>query len=427
MSRNYLLIAAALLWLSPAFVAASELSEKLFAEHRSGVFQIRLIEVSTNQRAALGSGFCVGAAGLMATNYHVISESVYEKSRYRIVAIDDNNSEHVMQLQAVDVIHDLAVLALKNPTDQLPCEPLALATRRLSQGEAVFSLGNPLDLGMMVVEGQYNGLVKDARFDQMIFSGDINAGMSGGPAIDRHGELVGVNVASSGDGIGYLVPSRFLRQLLDDLPAQREQHLVDVVGKQLFAEQERFYSTILPREWKTQDFFDLGVPDAIDSSIKCWGESHDAKDRRYEESRINCSGNDSIYILHNKYTASIEYGYSWIESLDLNRFQLYSQVEDINGFGSYSFSYLDDSWSKDEVTPFACKTSFVDSGGGTWRLVYCTRAYRNFPELYDTGLLMVSVDRNDRNLSAELAATGISKVNAKKLTEQFIRSVTWKK
>lgn len=418
-------IVVACAWLLSSLAIASERSEALFAAHRSSVFQIRLLDESTNQRAALGSGFCIGT-GLVATNYHVISESVYHDT-YRIVSIDDNNGEHVMALRAVDVIHDLALLELKNPSDVLPCTPLSIATSQLPQGGAVFSLGNPLDIGMMVVEGQYNGLVKDARFDQMIFSGNINSGMSGGPAINTSGELVGVNVASSGNGIGYLVPAKFLRRLLEDLPIQRERHLVEVVGEQLMAEQERFYSQILPRTWKTQTFVDLTVPDAIDNSIKCWGESNDKKDRRYEESRINCSGNDSIYILGGKYTASIEYNYGWFESKDLNRFQLYSQVEEYNDFGSYSFSDLDESWTRDEVTPFACKTSFVESGGGLWRLIYCTRAYRNFPGLYDMGLLMVSVDRNDRNLSAEITATGISKANAKHLTDTFIRSVTWKK
>jgi len=412
--------------LFPAAVLASDLSEKLFVEHRASVFQIRLMDVSTNQRAALGSGFCVGPAGFIATNYHVISESVYEKSRYRIVAIDDANNEHVMALRAVDIIHDLALLELTESTGSLPCHALPLATRQLHQGEAVLSLGNPLDIGMMVVEGQYNGWVKDARFDQMIFSGNINAGMSGGPAIDHAGALAGINVASSGNGIGYLVPAKFLGRLLEELPAQQQRNLVEVVGEQLLAEQERFYSTLLPRKWKTQEFFDLTVPDAIDSTIKCWGDSNDEKDRRYESSRIECSGSNSIYVLNNKETGSIEYIYGWIESIDLNRFQLYSQVEDTNGFGSYSFADMDASWTKDEVTPFSCKTSFVESGGGTWRLVYCVRGYLHFPGLYDAGLLMVSVDHNDRNLSAEMTATGISKDNAKKLTEQFIRSVTWK-
>jgi serine protease Do len=405
---------------------ASQLSEDLFARHRTSVFQIRLMDESTHQRAALGSGFCVGSAGFVATNYHVISDSVYEKSRYRIVAIDDANDEHNMQLRAVDVIHDLAVLQLQDAEMALPCTALSLVTRQLPQGEAVFSLGNPLDIGMMVVEGQYNGLVKQARFDQMIFSGNINPGMSGGPSIDRYSELVGVNVASSGDGIGYLVPAKFLERLLDELPAQQQRNLVEVVGEQLLADQDRFYSALLARKWKMQDFFDLTVPDAIDSTIKCWGDSNDEKRRRYESSRIECSGSNDIYILNNKFTGSIEYIYGWIESLDLNRFQLYSQVENTNSFGSYHFADMDASWTKDEVTPFSCKTSFVASGGGTWRLVYCVRGYRDFPGLYDAGLLMVSVDRNDRNLSAEITATGISKDNAKKLTEQFIRSVTWK-
>lgn len=410
--------------LSATSLQAGELSETLFANNRLSVFQIWLIDTRTSQRSALGSGFRVGPDGIVATNYHVVSDAVYEKSAYRIEAVDDNKIHFLMKLVAVDVVHDLALLAFDNDTALYP--PLPVTLRKLSQGEVVFSMGNPLDLGMMIVEGQYNGLVNDVRFDQMIFSGNINSGMSGGPAIDRDGKLVGINVASSGDGIGYLVHAKFLHALLEDLPAQQSRNLVEVVSKQLLAEQEQFFSPIINQPWSTQDFFELTVPDKLHHSVKCWGDSNEEKDRRYDDSVMRCATDDAIFIRSGRRLGALEYSYAWTQALDLNRSQLYKAVEDMNQFGSDSFSKLDRSWTKDEVTTFACNTAFVNNGSGRWRMVHCVRAYKQFPGLFDVGLLMVSVDHNDKNISTEIVATGISQNNAKRLVEKFIRGVTWK-
>ena len=405
-------------------VQASELSETLFANNRVSVFQIWLIDTRTSQRSALGSGFRVGPDGIVATNYHVVSDAVYEKTAYRIEAVDDHKTHFLMKLVAVDVIHDLALLVFNSESG--PYLPLPITLRKLSQGEAVFSLGNPLDLGMMVVEGQYNGLVNDARFEQMIFSGNINSGMSGGPAIDRNGDLVGINVASSGDGIGYLVHAKFLHELLLDLPAQQSRNLVEVVGKQLLAEQEKFFAPLISQPWTTQDFFELTVPDKLHISVKCWGESSEEKDRRYDDSTMRCDHDDTIYVRDGRRLGALEYSYMWTQALDLNRTQLYSAVEDTNDFGSQSFSRLDRGWTKDEVTEFACNTAFVNNDSGRWRLVHCVRAYKQFSGLFDVGLLMTSVDHNDKNISAEIAASGISHDNARRLVEKFVRSVSWK-
>ena len=61
-----------------------------------------------------------------------------------------------------DAIHDLAVVK--------PVDPAPLAgrgglrfrprDRALAQGERIYSLGNPLDVGFAVIEGTYNGLVE---------------------------------------------------------------------------------------------------------------------------------------------------------------------------------------------------------------------------------------------------------------------------
>lgn len=424
------LIAFLLLLISLSNASGSTESETLFAQHRNSVFQIKLIDNGSNQKKSLGSGFRVGGSGIVATNYHVISDIVYEENNYRIEVLDDKNVLHRATLRAIDIVHDLALLELNTNNNMPPHEaaPLTINTDTMLQGTSVYSLGNPHDLGMMIVAGEYNGAVKDSRFKRMIFSGDINSGMSGGPAINAKGELVGINVASSGGGLGYLVPAFFLIKLLEDLPQQATIPLTEIAGKQLTADQDEFYSSLMATEWPSQPFADLVVPQELDRSIKCWGKSDDASKRRYDTSTLSCSNNsDYHFIMSGKYLGFIEYRYSWFKELDLNRFQLYSLVGNNFKFEGYAFDNYEESWSKDDVTPYTCKTSFIDSGGGTWRTVYCVRHYKIFPGLFDVGLLMTSADSNNKNLSMEMTAAGISESKALQLTEKFIRSVSWKK
>ena len=53
-----------------------------------------------------------------------------------------------------------------------------------TKGEELFSLGNPHDLGMIVVPGTYNGLKKESFNDRIHFTGSVNSGMSGGPVVN---------------------------------------------------------------------------------------------------------------------------------------------------------------------------------------------------------------------------------------------------
>ena len=87
----------------------------------------------------------------------------------------------------------------------------------LEQGERIYSLGNPLDVGFAITEGNYNGLVQRSFYPRIFFGGALNPGMSGGPALDARGRVIGVNVAKRLDAeqVSFLVPAEFARALLD--------------------------------------------------------------------------------------------------------------------------------------------------------------------------------------------------------------------
>ena len=91
---------------------------------------------------------------MIATNYHVISGFVQNDSQYRLEYLDNQGNKAALEVLDVDVINDLALVKRAKPTDSY----FALAKQPPSQGEDIFSLGNPHDLGMIVVPGTYNGL-----------------------------------------------------------------------------------------------------------------------------------------------------------------------------------------------------------------------------------------------------------------------------
>src|SRR3990167_1867957 len=75
-------------------------------------------------------------------------------------------------------------------------------------------MGHPLGLDLAIVPGSANGLLEKSLYDKIHFSGNINPGMSGGPALDAQGRVVGINVATAGEAVGFLVPAHFLDALV---------------------------------------------------------------------------------------------------------------------------------------------------------------------------------------------------------------------
>ena len=77
-------------------------------------------------------------------------------------------------------------------TDYKAAKSFQLQQQTSVQGATVYSLGNPHDLGLIVVPGTYNGLQKHSFYPRIHFTGAVNAGMSGGPTVDAAGKVVGV-------------------------------------------------------------------------------------------------------------------------------------------------------------------------------------------------------------------------------------------
>ncbi|XUM20858.1 trypsin-like peptidase domain-containing protein [Bradyrhizobium oligotrophicum S58] len=138
------------------------------------------------------------------------------RSTYRLEYTGADGTQGGVTLLAVDLPNDLALVRVDKQNAPFFSFDKAALDGSLPKGERLYSLGNPLDLGFTIIEGTYNGLVEHSYNDHIHFTGALNPGMSGGPAVNAQGQVVGVNVATRRGGqlISFLVPARFAAALL---------------------------------------------------------------------------------------------------------------------------------------------------------------------------------------------------------------------
>ncbi|MCA8982282.1 MAG: transglutaminase family protein [Planctomycetaceae bacterium] len=166
------------------------------------------------QDVGLGTGFIIDEQGLIATNMHVIGEA-----RPIQVQFYDGSKADVASVHATDPQADLAILRIEKRTEQsAPLQSLPLAkTERISQGDLVAAIGHPQGLKNTLVAGLISGY-QEINSRQLIQVGmAIDHGNSGGPLLNRQGEVIGIITYKSGTtvNLGFAMPVVHLRNLLD--------------------------------------------------------------------------------------------------------------------------------------------------------------------------------------------------------------------
>ncbi len=407
-------------------VSASELAMALFQDSRAALYQIKVIDSPSGNRSALGSGFAIGGR-LVATNYHVISQYLSKPGKVEIMLHNHQQQDVRAQLVAIDVINDLALLATE---EELPLT-LELASNNPVVGETLFALGNPYDLGMSVTEGIYNGVKGEAFPPRIHFSGPVNSGMSGGPTLNGNGQVVGINVATARNSVGFLVPVDSLNALVEnsqDLSPMDDKDMLAVIGAQLTSTQDELMAALLAQDWPAEEFGGASVPDKGAEFISCcWGFSEEAD----EETGITsvsrgCNSGNMVRLDRKLSTTYIEYEFAHLHSDTLNSYQLFNAAA-----GYFRLSWPPNRVSKEHASNFHCVENNlqVDAAEGyastRFKVLYCTRAYREFQGLYDAFFVGMTTDREEELLFTHFTLSGFSQSNIELFLQRFLESVRW--
>jgi serine protease Do len=169
----------------------------------------------------LGSGVIISPDGYIVTNNHVIDGAM----DIRVTMTDKRILK--AKLIGADPLTDLAVIKIDG--NNLPSVPLGDSTM-LHPGQTVLAFGNPLGFRFTVTRGIVSALnrpnpyAQDRRAPGEFIQTDaaINQGNSGGPLVNAHGEVVGINtflISQTGgfSGMGFAIPSQIVRPTVDSL------------------------------------------------------------------------------------------------------------------------------------------------------------------------------------------------------------------
>jgi S1-C subfamily serine protease len=398
----------------------SSAAQKLYSSAKADLLQVRSLLKSGRTQSSVGSGFLIGTSNLVLTNYHVVSQFALDPDTYTGEWVDTAGQRGNVELLAVDVLHDLAVVRVSRNGTGVFQVPEHLA--RLSQGQYLYSLGNPLDLGFAISEGSYNGVITRSFYDQLMFTGPINAGMSGGPSVTVDGQVAGVNVSKRLDGelVSFLVPARYAQDLLKKVtPESRPpKDFTTIVAQQLLAHQKAMVDQLLATPLTMKAMGPYMVPVRESEQMRCWGRSNVKADKPFSVDITNCSMESAIFVSGSLQTGAIGIRHQFMRSTGLNavRFaQLSSASFKNEGFGSY----------KDvRLTGPQCTEMFVKNQTLALRAVLCVRAYRKFAGLYDFALLTASTDEGLMNLQSRLDARGVSYENGMRATRAFLEALS---
>ena len=406
-----------------ALPTPSPTGQRLFDAARDKLVQIRILTRAGSSQSTVGSGFLIAADGTAFTNYHVISQLVLEPQRYRAEYVRVDGKRGAVALVGFDVIHDLAIVRLADISGAAHFD-LRAENAPLQQGEKIFSLGNPLDLGFAISEGTYNGLVERRLYDTIHFTGALNPGMSGGPAVDEAGRVIGVNVAGTGGELAnLLVPLRYVRALI----AAPRVSVLDktAITPQLISHQDTLINALLSKPFPQQSLGPTTVAIGEDKLLRCWGQSAAKPDKPYRSESIRCALQSSLYIDQNFGTGSVSWDHTYRngDKLGTWRFSTWNarslMVASVMGQGNLKPTRY--------LTRPQCHEDFVTHHATTFRVAVCVRAHREFEGLFDMNINAITVDRATEGLSSTMDIRGVSFANGNRLLRSFLEASSWTK
>jgi S1-C subfamily serine protease len=409
----------------------SAAAERIYAQVRPSLLQVRTLVAAAGRQSSIGSGFLIGADGLAITNYHVVSQYALEPKTYRLEFKRTDGTEGALELLAIDIANDLAVVRVDG-TDlpHLAFDPRAV-DGELPRGERAYAMGNPLDLGFTIVEGTWNGLVERSYNERVHFTGAINPGMSGGPAVDASGRVVGVNVAKRLDGelVSFLVPARKAAALLERARSGTPIGLATVreeIDHQLLAWQAGFYGTLLAKGWRSTTFGPYRAPESEAPWFNCWAQTNAEKTPkpRAQVDGSTCSTPSALFVAEDIQSGSAQFSHNYVRSADLNSFQFAAFVTQLPIFRAAGMT---GAWQRKRLTRPECEERFVapsPTAPGV-HAIWCARAYRDFADLYDVALTTITQDRDREALVSRLVMQGIAYDNALTLGRRFLEGIAW--
>ena len=159
-----------------------------------------------------GTGCIIDSSGIILTSAHVIEEgnavivTLADGKDYneRVLKIFGENKD--IALLKIDVAHNLKIVKFGD-------------SEKIKVGQKVLAIGNPFGFNGTLTQGIISRI--DYAKNRIQTDAAINPGSSGGPLLNKNGEIIGINQAIynpddniSNIGIGFAIPINLVKEYL---------------------------------------------------------------------------------------------------------------------------------------------------------------------------------------------------------------------
>ena len=169
-----------------------------------------------------GSGFVIDQRGYILTNFHVV------EGAQSIEVVLGDQSRYPAKFIGADQRNDVALVKIEPKGKNLVTLPLG-DSGAIQVGQKVLAIGNPFGFQSTLTTGVVSALGRTVQTGQTTFIDEaiqtdaaINRGNSGGPLINSHGQVIGINSAiytptGTTAGIGFAIPINTAKNIANDL------------------------------------------------------------------------------------------------------------------------------------------------------------------------------------------------------------------
>ncbi|MBU0958848.1 MAG: trypsin-like peptidase domain-containing protein [Nanoarchaeota archaeon] len=179
----------------------------------SGVIEDSIKAVVTiRTNVGQGTGFIIDRDGYIITNAHVLSGGNV------ITAITYDRESLPATFIGYNPEIDLALLKIDGQHEKLKLGD----SEEVQVGEKVIAIGNPLGLQFSVSEGIVSGTHRPGPSGENIYlqtDAALNPGNSGGPLINKQGEVIGINnfKIGAGESLGFALESNYIEEYINEI------------------------------------------------------------------------------------------------------------------------------------------------------------------------------------------------------------------
>lgn len=197
-----------------------------------------------------GTGIILTEDGYIATNSHVIGDS---RTLYSVQVVTSDGTVYEAKVIGYDSRTDLAVLKI-NARGLTPAD--FCDSDLVEVGEDVIAVGNPggLEFQNSLTRGVVSALDRELSLSSQVTyiqtDAAINPGNSGGPLCNMYGQVIGINTAKINDasfeGMGFAIPSRTVKEIVDDLMTQgyvSDRVRLGISGQAMSSTMAQYYNT----------------------------------------------------------------------------------------------------------------------------------------------------------------------------------------